>query len=52
MVLAMQCLMVVKEKFKPQTEATFADTAVRITCEGRPHLGAPLGTADYIVKFV
>ena len=44
--------LVVKEKFKPQAEAAFADTAVRITCERWPHLGAPLGTADYIEKFV
>ena len=44
--------LVVKEEFKSQAEAAFADTAVKIMCEGRPHLGAPLGSADYIHKYV
>ena len=35
--------LVVKEEFKSQAEAAFADTAVKIMCEGRPHLGAPWG---------
>ena len=30
----------------------FGDTAVNITSEGRPYLGAPLGTDDYVKNFV
>ena len=42
---------VVKEKFNSQAEAAFADTEVKVTCEGRPHLGVQLGTDDYISKY-
>ena len=44
--------LVVKEEFNSQAEAAFADTEVKITCEGRPHLGVPLGTPEYISKYV
>ena len=30
----------------------FGDTNVRITDEGRPHLGAPLGSPAYITQFI
>ena len=43
-----------KEQFRPQAEAIFADAEVKIMCEGQPHLGAPLGTIGYtcITKFI
>ncbi len=36
----------------PEAEAFFGDTNVRITDEGRPHLGAPLGSPAYINQFI
>ena len=44
--------LVVKEKFREQAEAAFADTAANIASEGRPHLGAPLGAPDYVSRIV
>ena len=29
-------------------EEIFAGTGVNITCEGRPYLGSPLGTEDFV----
>ncbi len=36
--------LVIKPGLLPEAEALFSDTNVRITDEGRPHLGAPLGS--------
>ena len=33
-------------------EAIFAGTGGKLTKEGRPHLGAPLGTSDFKTKFL
>ena len=41
-----------KEEFKKKAEASFADTNVQITSEGRPHLGVPIGSSTYIDQFV
>ena len=30
----------------------FENTRVKVTLEGRPHLGAPLGTPEYIIKSI
>ena len=30
---------------------TFSDTAVNVTFDGRPHLGAPIGTSKYVENF-
>ena len=30
----------------------FCDTAVKVTTNGRPHLGAPIGTSEYVEKFI
>ena len=29
----------------------FCDTTVNVTSDGRPHLGAPVGTTEYVEKF-
>ena len=44
--------LVTKAEFKLEAEAIFADTNVQITCDGRPHLGAPVGCSSYIDQFV
>jgi len=43
--------LVTKERCLPDAISTFEGTNVNVTCDGRPHLGAPLGTQDYINKF-
>lgn len=43
---------VTKPEFESEAIAAFADTNVRITVDGRPHLGAPLGCQAYVDKFV
>ena len=35
-----------------EAERIFAETGVRITCEGKRHLGAALGTRDFVVDYV
>jgi len=30
----------------------FSDTAVNVTADGRPHLGAPIGTTGYMERFI
>ena len=40
-----------KNRLSSATEA-FADTDVKVTSEGRPYLGAALGTEEYIQEFV
>ena len=44
--------LVIKEEFEKKAEATFTDTNVKITSEGRSHLGVPIGSSTYINQFV
>lgn len=44
--------LVTKPELLSEAEAIFGDTNVRITNEGRPHLGAPLGCPAYVNQFV
>ena len=44
--------LVVKKEFFSHAEKIFADTKVKITSEGHPHLGAPLGTPGYVSQYV
>ena len=43
---------VVKEQHLAEAERVFAETGLRITCEGKRHLGAALGTRDFVVDYV
>ena len=40
--------LLVKHPHLSQAQSVFANTQVSLTCDGRPHLGAPLGTRDYV----
>ena len=44
--------LIVKEQHQAEAERIFAETGVRITCEGKRHLGAALGTRDFVVEYV
>ena len=44
--------LITKPKHLASAEAAFLGTNVNITTEGRPHLGAPLGSTDYCAQFV
>ncbi len=44
--------LVVKEGLMAEAHSAFADTGVRISCEGRPCLGAAIGTSAYVDRFV
>ena len=44
--------LIVKEQHLAEAERIFAETGVRITCEGKRHLGAALGTRDFVVEYV
>ena len=44
--------LIVKEQHLAEAERIFAETGVRITCEGKRHLGAALGTRDFVVDYV
>ena len=44
---ASKTCLVIKEEFQSEADAIFGDTQVKITCEGHPHLGAPLGSPEY-----
>ena len=44
--------LVTKENCLSTTVEAFADTDVKVTSEGRPYLGAALGTEEYIQEFV
>ena len=48
---SMTCL-VIKEEFRSEADAIFGDTQMKITCEGHPHLHAPLGSPEYVSKYV
>ena len=43
---------IVKEKFMSKATTVFGDTRVNITSDGRPYLGAALGSPDYVEGFV
>lgn len=49
---ASKTCLVIKEEFRSEADAIFGDTQVKITCEGHPHLGAPLGSPEYVSKYV
>ncbi len=44
--------LVVKEDYYDEAVRVFAGSNVKITSEGRPHLGAPLGSAEYRKSYV
>ena len=44
--------LVIKKEFRAEADSLFGDTGVKITSEGRPHLGAPLGSPDYVSQYV
>ena len=44
--------LVVKEEFQSIATTIFGNTHVKITCEGRPHLDAPIGCSEYVSKYV
>ena len=43
--------LVTKEDYLSAASAAFADTGVKVTSEGRPYLGAALGTEEYVQTF-
>ena len=43
--------LVTKKQFCSIGKEIFCDTAVNVTTEGRPHLGAPISTSEYVEKF-
>ena len=44
--------LVTKSSFQSPIAAQFAGTGVRVTCEGRPYLGAAIGSQEYSKKFI
>ena len=44
--------LVVKEQYFKHAQMLFANTCVNITTDGRPHLGAAIGTSNYITQYV
>ena len=44
--------LITKESFYSSAVAAFGDLDVKITTEGRPYLGSPVGTPDYIESFM
>ena len=44
--------LVVKEQHLAEAERVFAETGLHINCEGKRHLGAALGTRDFVVDYV
>ena len=44
--------LVVKEEHYSSAVSVFYGTGVNITYEGRPHLGAPIGSKSYVDKFI
>ena len=42
--------LITKNQFCSIGRETFCDTAVNVTLDGRPHLGAPFGTSEYVKK--
>lgn len=44
--------LVTKDSLLDKAKEIFLDTEVRITSQGRPHLGAPLGSQEFIEQFI
>ena len=44
--------LIIKKEFRAEVDLLFGDMEVRITREGRPHLGAPLGSPYYVSQYV
>ena len=44
--------LVVKESYLSTAKQVFQDTGVNVTTEGRPYLGAPLGTEEFTTKYM
>ena len=42
----------VQEEHLPKAESIFAGTGIHITCTGRQHLGAALGTPEFIEEYI
>ena len=49
---AIKTWLVTKEKHHSEATAVFNDTEVKVTSEGRPYLGAALGTKEYTHSYV
>ena len=49
---AIKSWLIVKKEYNSEATAYFGDTKVKITSEGRPHLGAPLGCPEYVSCFI
>ena len=44
--------LVVKEQYLMHAQMLFANTCVNITADGRPYLGAAIGSTNYITQYV
>ena len=44
--------LIVKDKHRPTANSIFGDTDVKITSDGKPHLGAVLGTSSFTKLYV
>ena len=44
--------LVVKEEHLPKAESIFTQAGIHITCTGRQHLGAALGTPDFVKEYI
>jgi hypothetical protein len=44
--------LIVKEEYLPLAKSIFAGSNINITYSGRPYLGAPIGTQDYVDNFI
>jgi len=49
---AVKTWLITKEETHTRALDIFKDMQIRITKEGKPHLGAALGTSSYITEFV
>ena len=44
--------LITKQAYQEKAKAIFGNTNINITTEGRPHLGAPLGSSKFVQQFV
>ena len=49
---AVKTWLITKEEHLAEAKETFAGTNVQITTDGKPHLGAPIGSLDFRKQFV
>ena len=49
---AVKTWLITKEEHLAEAKETFAGTNVQITTDGKPHLGAPIGSPDFRKQFV